>query len=195
MKLRLLGWLLICILPAGLAAQADDWDEERIAKIVTKGHSLPETAKINHFEHMDDALIAVFSEASGGNHALDFIAKPINRLVRLTEIAGKPDSVSFGSNWGLRLVKFVNGEATGERQDLSIIYGRVPFPAFTEIEISWNCKVAERKALSSKGFFVFWRPGPNWRRCKKMYVFDAAGTKFLIERDGATGKWVPVKAS
>lgn len=188
----LLGVLWLC---AGLiAAHADpDWPDTRIAEMLKKAHGYDKAPAVEHTVAMDATLTAVFSRAPNGRLAFDFVSKPNARIVRFSDTARRADSISFGGSWGLRLAEFVNGASTGKSRKLSVIFGYVPFPDFSEIEISWNCKQPESKLLGPNGHFVFWRFAHGWKRCNTMYLFNTAGERFLISRDADTGDWVPVK--
>lgn len=189
----LLAGSLIAAWPS-VALPDQHWPSSRLAQMVQKAHGLGTPPIIAHAEHLDETLLVVFSRGPADGTLIDVVSKPKAKLVRLTALAEKSASVSFGSNWGLRIAEVQGGGAAGTTRDISIIYGHIPFADFSEVEISWNCKVPEAKTLTDSGFFFFIRNGAGWRRCKTMYLYDESGQRHRIAQDKASRAWMPVKA-
>lgn len=181
-KTILIGLLSLLI----FACSENELSEADIQKIVQKHYDsdpffTEAKTEIKLIKNVAPDYKAILVKIDDKKYASGFINSHIGKFVASSEFEKQDNKITFGANWGVRLVKTINGKTSKDNQPFSVFYGIVPYTGFMEIEMSWNCQTPDKTELVDGEYFFFAYPQHNMRRCNEIYLIDKNGKKTTLK--------------
>lgn len=181
-KLILIGLLSFLI----FACSENELSEVDIQKIVQKHYDSDPfftnpKIEIKLIKDVTPDYKVILVKIDDKKYASGFINNHIGKFVASSEFERQDNKITFGANWGVRLVKTVNGKISKDNQPFSVFYGIVPYAGFQQIEISWNCQIPDKTELVDGEYFFFATPQYNMKRCDEIKLIDKNGKKTTLK--------------